>query len=84
MAESEVTWKGFKLEGFRCECGQEMLNPWDVEKIRKILNERVKARKVAHSLVVTLPRSLAQMAKIKAGDSLRWMAEKGHLVLQKN
>ncbi len=63
MKESDVELRGFVLKGFRCACGEEAFNPADVEMVRKAVNENVKARRVANSLVITLPRPLAKLAK---------------------
>ena len=85
MKESEVELRGFKLKGFKCgSCGEEAFNPWDVEKVRQAVNGEVKARKVANSLVVTLPSALAKLTRIREGDALRWIIEGNSLVLQKN
>jgi hypothetical protein len=85
MKEAEVELRGFKLKGFKCDaCGEEALNPWDVERVRQAVNGEVKARKVANSLVVTLPSALAKLMRIHEGDALRWLVEKNALVLQKD
>lgn len=81
MKEAEIEFHGFKVRGYKCECGEETLNPIDVETIRRAVNEPVKARKVAHSLVITLPKPLARLAKIRAGDKLKWRTTKNQLVL---
>lgn len=83
MKEANLELRGFKLHGFKCECGEEMFNPLDVEAVRQAVSEPVKARNVAHSLVITMPKKLAKLAKIKAGDSLKWIALNGDLILQK-
>ncbi len=83
MKETELTLRGFTVRGFVCSCGEKAYNPFDVELVRKIVHENVKARKVAHSLVVTVPTPLAKLARIKAGDALKWRLEKNNLILEK-
>lgn len=42
MSEGEVELRGFRLKGFKCgSCGEEALNPWDVEKVRQAVNDEV-------------------------------------------
>jgi len=84
MKRAEVELRGFKLKGFRCACGEEAFDPRDVERVRQAVNEEVKARRVAHSLVVTVPRPLAKLAEIRAGDSLKWLFSENRLILEKN
>ncbi|HIH19852.1 TPA: hypothetical protein HA244_01145 [Candidatus Micrarchaeota archaeon] len=84
MMETEMELEGLTVKGFKCEkCGEELFNPWEAERVRKVLNEQVKARKVAHSLVVTLPQPIAKLAKIKEGDKLKWLVSKHDLILSK-
>lgn len=83
MREAEVEFAGFRLKGFKCECGEEALNPWDVELVRQLKHEPIKARKVANSLVITLPKPLAKLARISAGDKLRWRVSGNQLILEK-
>ena len=83
MREAEVEFAGFKLKGFKCGCGETALNPWDVELVRQLKHEPIKARKVANSLVITLPKPLAKLARINAGDKLRWRVSGNQLILEK-
>ena len=83
MKEERLKLAGFTLDGFKCSCGEEAFNPWDVEKVRLAVNEQVKVRKVAHSIVVTLPKALAKLAGIREGDKLNWVFAKDKLALQK-
>ncbi len=83
MREADVEFAGFKLRGFKCECGEESLNPRDVELVRQLKHEPLKARRVAHSLVITLPKPLAVMAGIHEGDKLSWTISGKQLIVQK-
>ena len=82
MKEKELSLRGFTVKGFECACGQKAYNPIEVEMVRKMVNESVKARTVANSLVVTVPAALAKLAGIKAGDELKWRMDRKHLVLE--
>ncbi len=83
MKEAMVELAGFRLKGFKCECGEEAFSPKDVELVRKLRNERLKARRVANSLVITVPKELAKLAGIREGDALRWLVSGGQLVIEK-
>ena len=83
MKKAKISLKGFQVDGFQCECGEEVINPWEVEKVRQALQGKVKARKVAHSLVVTLPQALAGLTHIKQGDTLHWIVSNNQLILEK-
>ena len=84
MKDADVELRGFALKGFKCSCGETAFNPLDVEMVRKAVNGNVKARRVANSLVITLPRPLARLARIKEGDVLNWLVSKNRLILQKS
>ena len=84
MSPAKVSLRGFVLDGYKCACGEETFNPYDVERVRLALHENVKARKVANSLVVTLPKGFAKLAKISEGDSLKWTVAKDRLILEKS
>ncbi|MFA5247133.1 MAG: AbrB/MazE/SpoVT family DNA-binding domain-containing protein [Candidatus Micrarchaeia archaeon] len=84
MNPAKVSLRGFILDGYKCVCGEETFNPYDVERVRLALHENVKARKVANSLVVTLPKGFANLAKISEGDSLKWTVAKDRLILEKS
>jgi len=75
MKPAKVSLRGFVLDGYKCACG---------ERVRLALHENVKARKVANSLVVTLPKGFAKLAKITEGDSLKWIVAKDRLILEKS
>ncbi len=83
MRPAKLSLHGFQVDGYKCGCGEETFDPRDVEKIRQAVNGKVKARTVANSLVITLPRPLAEIAKIKAGDPLHWDFSKNALTLSK-
>ena len=83
MRGEALSLRGFTVRGFTCSCGEKAYDPYDVEMVRKLVHDKVKARNVANSLVVTVPTSLAKLAKIRAGDSLKWRMEHKHLVLEK-
>ncbi|MBI5635648.1 hypothetical protein HY993_01645 [Candidatus Micrarchaeota archaeon] len=84
LKESKLEFRGFLISGFKCSnCGQELFNPYEVDKVRKALNKQVKARKIAHSLVITLPKPVASLVKISEGDVLQWLVSKNKLILQK-
>jgi len=83
MKEAQVEFAGFKLKGFKCGCGEEALSPADVELVRQLKHEPIKARRVAHSLVITLPKPLAEIADIREGDMLNWTISGNQLIVQK-
>ena len=83
MKKAKIKLNGFQVDGFQCACGEEVLNPWVVEKVRQALHGKVKARKVANSIVVTLPQSLAGLTDIKQGDTLHWLISNKQLILEK-
>ncbi len=73
MREIESEFKGFKIKGWSCECGEELLDPVQVNavlKLRKLIKEGIRARvgRVGNNLVVRLPKAIESVCNIKEGD----------------
>jgi hypothetical protein len=85
MKETGMEFEGFLVRGWKCSCGEELIDPLAVEKIREMKNSLlVKVREVGKSVVVTIPSILKEMAGLREGEKVAWRIEKGELVLGKN
>ena len=86
MKETELEFEGFIVKGWKCDnCGEELLDPIAVEKIREMKNSVVvKVREVGKSIVVTIPSLLKDLAGLREGEKVAWRIENGELVLGKS
>ncbi len=85
MKETELEFEGFVVKGWRCGCGEELIDPMAVEKIREMKNSLVvKIREVGKSVVVTIPSILKELTGLREGEKIAWRIENGELVLGKS
>lgn len=73
---STVAYKGYEVRGWACrKCKKEYLHPDDSLKISKLeelkkAGVRVKIRTVGQSLVITLPKELAELYGLEQGETV--------------
>jgi AbrB family looped-hinge helix DNA binding protein len=73
----DIEYKGFTLEGWRCEkCGEELVDPHQANlylkyaKLRKEGKLKVKVRKVGNSFTISIPAVLRELLGLKGGEEL--------------
>jgi len=75
-APTSLDFRGFRVRGWECECGEKYINPVDAEKIfavNKLLRkEKLVARiaKVGNSFVFRVPKELVTALGLKASGTL--------------
>ena len=88
MKKIKSSWKKVPVRGWKCaSCGEELVHPDDAQRAIEI--ERafkknlltVKVRKVGKSSVVTVPRPLMEVERLKAGQTFKWSVDGKKLVL---
>ena len=88
MAEVEdLKLKGFKVRGWRCECGNEHSNPEDVDNIIKYFKAVKKGLvasvyKSGNSISVRLPKPVADIFHLKPATKLRVETEQDEIILK--
>ena len=79
--------KGFAIRGWRCECGNELSDPEDVDNIVKFLRFIKKGKKVhvfrsGNSLAIRIPKPIAKIYDIKENDELLLSPKKKEIILK--
>lgn len=66
---------GAEVEGWRCECGYELISPKEIEKAYLFMqakkHEKVKISKRGNSYMITIPKAIAKainIEKVKAAE----------------
>ena len=75
MKEIQTEFKGFEVRGWTCSCGEELLNPADVNailKLRKAVKVGIKATigKVGNNLAIRIPKVIETTYHFKAGEKV--------------
>lgn len=83
----DLEYKGLLFKGWRCECGEAMIDPHYANaylkymKLKKKGKLKVKIRKVGNSLVLTIPSAVRELMDLKDGSEVRFeVTEKGLVV----
>ena len=80
-SRSTVKYKDYKLRGWVCKkCKKEYIHPEDSLKISKLValkksRVKVKIRTVGQSLVITLPKKIAELYDLQKGESVELSPE---------
>ena len=76
-----VNYKGYEVRGWVCKkCKKEYLHPEDSLKISRLRalkknHVRVKIRTVGQSLVITLPKEIAELYGLEKGETVELSSE---------
>ena len=75
MKEIHTKFEGFDVRGWTCGCGEELLNPVDVNailKLKKAVKVGITAKigKVGNNLVVRIPKVIETTYHFKAGNKI--------------
>ena len=82
MMEQKGDFKGMPVKGWKCrKCGEEILDPNDVDKIIKLKSAMKEGMvstvtKVGNNLTIRIPKLLERFYKLKKGEKLRLRIEK--------
>ncbi|PIV68018.1 MAG: hypothetical protein COS08_07430 [Euryarchaeota archaeon CG01_land_8_20_14_3_00_38_12] len=85
---NDIKYKGLKFNGWRCKCGQEMVDPYQAnlylkfEKLKKEGKTSVRARRVGNTLVVSIPKILRTLFGIKEGADLDFKLDKKGIIIE--
>ncbi len=72
----DLEYKGLLLKGWRCDCGEAMIDPYYANlylkyvKLKKKGKVKAKVRKVGNSLVLTIPSTVRDLLEIKKGSEV--------------
>lgn len=73
----DIEYKGFSLDGWRCEkCGEELVDPRQANlylkyvKLKKEGKLKVKIRKIGNSFAISIPVVLRELLGLKEGNEL--------------
>ena len=73
---NDITYKDQVFDGWRCKCGQEMVDPYQANlylKFKKLSTQgkmKVKIRKSGNSFVLTIPKVLRDLYNWKEGTEV--------------
>ena len=72
---TEIAVAGAKVKGWRCNCGYELISPYEIEKAYLLMqakkHEKVKISKRGNSYMITIPKAIADainIEKVKAEE----------------
>lgn len=79
MEKVRTVWRDMPVRGWRCQkCKDEALHPGDAQRALELIRARdrgefqVKVRQVGRSLVLTVPRRLAEAYGLEEGGDAEW------------
>lgn len=77
-----ITWKNFPVRAWKCKkCDEEILHPLDAQKALELAKAikngelTVKVRRVGRSLTMTIPKKLAELFNLRAGEMAEWVVK---------
>lgn len=80
MKKKIFTFEGIKVRGWECnECSESILHPDDAQKVF-VLNKlkrgiTIKVGELGNSLIMRIPKEIAEFYKISKGEALKLKAE---------
>ena len=82
-----IELKGFKIRGFECSCGHELVEPEDIDNIVKFFRfikkqKKLKVFKSGDSLAIRIPKAIADIYRIHENDEIIIDPKKDGIVLK--